>query len=59
MREYRLEIIITAESHEEAEMLREEIVGAIEDNHESGSIEAEASVSDLQLWHSPEPPHGL
>lgn len=44
---FQLVIDIEAQSAQRADDLRSEIVGAIEDNHESGSIAAEASVGPL------------
>ena len=48
MKSYRLTIYIDAPNEDEAGKLRNEIVGAIEDNDESGEIDADASVEDLE-----------
>lgn len=45
---YSCVVTITAKSEEAADEMRSEIVGAIEDNHESGEIAAEAFVGDLE-----------
>lgn len=56
MNSYRLTIIIDAADAATAELLRDEIVGAIEDNAESGEIDASAFVHDLELTNAPNPP---
>jgi hypothetical protein len=40
---------IEAEELAQAEELRDEIVGAVEDNRESGYADADATCSDLEL----------
>ena len=46
--QFTLTITIEAPSWLDAEALRDEIVGAVEDNHESGAIPATALVGDLE-----------
>lgn len=47
MKHYKLVILIDVEDKATAENLRDEIVGAIEDNNESREIDAEAMVGEL------------
>lgn len=49
---YRVIVLITADTAKDAELLREEIIGAIEDNAESKEIPASATVDALDLIHS-------
>lgn len=48
MAKFRVVVEIEAPTVGDADELRDEIVGAVEDNHESGSIDAKADVGDLE-----------